>query len=115
MAPTLVFDTDGQFRLSIGSPGGPYIISFVLKTLVAMIDWKMGIQEAIELPNFANRNKSTELEEGTGLQTVGSALETLGHNIIFHDLTSGLNGIERKEKKLIGGADPRREGVALGD
>jgi len=115
MAPTLVFDTDGQFRLSIGSPGGPYIISFVLKTLVAMIDWEMGIQEAIELPNFANRNKSTELEEGTDLQTIGSTLETLGHNIIFHDLTSGLNGIERKEEKLIGGADPRREGVALGD
>ncbi len=115
MTPTLVFDPDGRFRLSIGSPGGPYIIAFVLKTLVAVLDWEKGIQEAIELPNFANRNQSTELEEGTDLRAIGPALETLGHEIIFHGLTSGLNGIERKKEQLVGGADPRREGTALGD
>ncbi|MCE2509651.1 MAG: gamma-glutamyltransferase [Alphaproteobacteria bacterium] len=115
MAPTLVFGPDGEFRLSVGSPGGPYIIAFVLKTLVAVLDWGKGIQAAIDLPNFANRNQSTELEKGTDLHASVPALEALGHEVILRDLTSGLHGIERKEAKLIGGADPRREGVALGD
>ncbi len=115
MPPALAFDPDGQFRLSVGSPGGPYIIAFVLKTLVAVLDWEKGVQESSVLPNFANRIQSSELEEGTDLRAIGPALEALGHEIIFHSLMSGLNGIERKEGKLVGGADPRREGVALGD
>lgn len=120
MTPTLVFGPDGHFRLAIGSPGGPYIIGFVLKTLVATIDWKLDIQTAIALPNFVNRNGATELETATALDSIAPILEALGHKIRFRNLTSGLHGIERQgnrlgKSRLAGGADPRREGVARGN
>ncbi len=115
MTPTLVFDPDGRFRMAIGSPGGPYIIGFVLKTLVATLDWKMGLQEAIALPNFVNRNGKTELEAETALDVTVHDLEKLGHNVLSRELTSGLHGIARKKTGLTGGADPRREGIALGE
>jgi len=115
MTPTLVFDPDGRFRMAIGSPGGPYIIGFVLKTLVATLDWKMDIQEAIALPNFVNRNGKTELEAETALDAIADSLEKLGHNVLSRKLTSGLHGIARQENGFAGGADPRREGIALSE
>ncbi len=115
MAPTLVFGPDGHLRLSLGSPGGPYIIGFVLKTLIGVLDWKLPLQEAIALPNFVNRNGETELEAKTALEAMAPALEAMGHRIRFRDLPSGLHGIERKGDTLFGGADPRREGIALGE
>jgi len=115
MTPTLVFGPDGHLRLSLGSPGGPYIIGFVLKTLIGVLDWKLPLQEAIALPNFVNRNGETELEAKTALEAMAPALEAMGHRIRFRDLPSGLHGIERKGDTLFGGADPRREGIALGE
>ncbi|MEW5703843.1 MAG: gamma-glutamyltransferase [Pseudomonadota bacterium] len=115
MTPVVVFDENGRLQLALGSPGGPYIIGFVLKTLVAVLDWGMDIQTAIALPNFTNRNGKTELESGTAVAGLAPALERLGHAVEVRELTSGLHGIERRGRMLAGGADPRREGVALGD
>ena len=41
MSPTIVFDKDGKFLLSVGSPGGPAIIDYVAQSLVAMLDGGM--------------------------------------------------------------------------
>ena len=115
MAPTLVLDGDGKVILAIGSPGGSNIIGYVAKTLIAALDWGMDIQKAINLPHFTNRNGPTDLEEGTALEKLKAELEVLGHKVRIRAMTSGLHGIFVKNGKLIGGADPRREGVALGD
>ncbi|MBW8806946.1 MAG: gamma-glutamyltransferase, partial [Catenulisporales bacterium] len=50
MAPTMVFDRDGKLQLLIGSPGGSQIINFVAKVLVGVLDWKLDVQQAIDLP-----------------------------------------------------------------
>ncbi|MBT3916111.1 MAG: gamma-glutamyltransferase [Rhodospirillaceae bacterium] len=116
MSPTLVVDGSGKLVMAVGSPGGSRIIGYVAKTLIAALDWKMGIQAAIELPHFVNRNGSTDLEKGSNLEVLKPALEKLGHKVRIRKLTSGLHGIfKAKDGKLYGGADPRREGVALGD
>jgi gamma-glutamyltranspeptidase/glutathione hydrolase len=65
MAPVIVFDAEGRVRMALGSPGGPWIINFVAKTLVAALDWRLDAQAAIDVPNFGNRNGPTVLEEGT--------------------------------------------------
>jgi len=114
MTPTLVFDADGKMILAIGSPGGARIAGYVLKTVIAVLDWKMDIQAAIAAPNFVNRNGPTEIEAATPLAAIAPALASLGHDIRFRSLESGLHGIEVTAKGLRGGADPRREGVALG-
>ncbi len=115
MAPTIVFDGSGKVVLAVGSPGGSRIIGYVARTLIAALDWGLDIQAAIELPHVINRNGATELEEGTPLADRTEALEALGHEISVRALTSGLHGIAVTAEGLRGGADPRREGVALGD
>ncbi len=115
MAPTLVFGPDGKVVLAVGSPGGSRIIGYVAKTLIAALDWKMDIQAAIDLPHFVNRNGKTDLEKGTPIEALAPALATLGHETAVRPLTSGLHGVAVDAEGLTGGADPRREGVALGD
>jgi gamma-glutamyltranspeptidase / glutathione hydrolase len=116
MSPMLVVDSSAKLVMAVGSPGGSRIIGYVAKTLIAALDWKMGIQAAINLPHFINRNGTTDLEQGTQLESLKPALEKLGHKVRIRKLTSGLHGILiGKNGKLYGGADPRREGVAVGD
>lgn len=115
MAPTFVFDRDGNFKMALGSPGGLTIINYVAKVLVATLDWGMDIQQAISSPNFGSTNGPTFLERGTEVEELGDALAARGHVLNFARLTSGLHGIERVPGGWRGGADPRREGIAAGD
>ena len=73
------------------------------------------MQAAIDLPTHVNRNGTTELEKGTQLEARADALRRLGHQVRIRTLTSGLHGIRVTPHGYDGGADKRREGVALGD
>jgi gamma-glutamyltranspeptidase/glutathione hydrolase len=115
MAPTLVFDGQGRMVMAVGSPGGSRIIGYVLNSLIAALDWKLNIQEALELPHFVNRNGKTEIEAGTPLEKLKPALEKLGHEVDAVRMQSGLHGLIAVDSKLTGGADPRGVGVAVGD
>ncbi|MDN4504165.1 gamma-glutamyltransferase [Alteromonadaceae bacterium BrNp21-10] len=113
MAPTMVFDQKGELSLLIGSPGGSRIINYVAQSLIAVLDWGLDVQEAINLPRVTNRNSSTDLEKGTNLERLEPLLEKMGHKVVVRDLNSGLHGIQIINGELIGGADPRREGVVV--
>jgi gamma-glutamyltranspeptidase/glutathione hydrolase len=115
MAPTIVFDEAGNLRLVVGSPGGSRIIGYVARTLVAVLDWKLDIQTAIDMGHLVNRNRYTDLESGTGAAALAAPLEALGNRVQVRDMNSGLHGIEVVGGQLRGGADPRREGMARGD
>ncbi|UAW98053.1 gamma-glutamyltransferase [Halopseudomonas nanhaiensis] len=115
MSPFVVFDAQGEPRLVIGSRGGSRIIGYVLKTLIGVLDWNLDVQDAIALPNMVERGQGIEIEAGTELEALASQLEALGHQIRIVPMTSGLHGIERIESGWRGGADPRLDGVALGD
>lgn len=113
MSPTMVFDRNGNLQMVIGSPGGSRIIGYVLKTIVASLDWNMDMQSAIALPHFINRNGSLDLEADTPLEDLQPELEAMGHDVKVRTLNSGLHGIRITNSGLEGGADPRREGVVL--
>jgi len=115
MAPTLVFGPDGKLLLAVGSPGGAEIVNYVALTLIAVLDWGMDIQAAVDLPHAGNRNGNTEIEAGPDAEALAAALRARGHAVTIRTLNSGLHGIMRTRRGLEGGADPRREGVALGD
>jgi gamma-glutamyltranspeptidase/glutathione hydrolase len=121
MAPTLIFDRQsGELVATVGSPGGSQIIEYVAKSVVAMLDWNMDPQAAISLPNFGSRNGPTELEQGQFTPTLVQALKDKGHAVNEIDMTSGTQAIVRVrdaqgKASWAGGADPRREGEALGD
>ncbi|WP_347902011.1 gamma-glutamyltransferase [Pseudomonas purpurea] len=121
MAPTLIFDRqNGEFLATVGSPGGSQIIEYVTKSVVGMLDWNLDPQAAISLPNFGSRNGPTELEKGQFSPALIQALKDKGHTVNEIDMTSGTQAIVRVRDAQgnatwAGGADPRREGEALGD
>jgi gamma-glutamyltranspeptidase/glutathione hydrolase len=113
MAPTIVMQ-DGKPVLAIGSPGGSRIIGYVATAIVGWADWGLNVQEALSLPHAVNRFGIYDLEAGTEAETFEAALTDMGFEVNIRDLNSGLQAIEIGEG-LKGGADPRREGIALGD
>lgn len=115
MAPTLVFDAFGRLYAVVGSPGGSQIIGYVAKTLVALLDWKMDPQQAVDFGNFGSRNGPTELEKGTEAEAWKAVLEAKGHEVRLLEMTSGTQAIVKTPEGFLGGADGRREGVAIGN
>ena len=113
MSPTLVFDKNGDLFAAVGSPGGSRIITYVAQTLIALLDWNMDMQSAINLPHALNRNRKTELEQATGFSKLAGRLEIMGHKLKLRPLISGLHGIRIKDGEMDGGADPRREGIVI--
>ena len=120
MSPTLVFDkATGALVMSGGSPGGALIIHYTAKTLYGVLNWDLLPQQAINLPNFGSLNGPTVLEEKRFPAATVDALKARGHEVREANMTSGLQAITRGQahgKPLwLGGADPRREGVVMGD
>ncbi len=116
MAPTIMFDADGEVFAVLGSPGGSRIPLYVIKSVVALIDWRLDAQRATDLANFGSRNGPLELERDRVEADTIRRLTALGHKLRFGRMTSGSHIIVRRgPKSLEGGADPRREGIASGD
>ncbi|CAN7323761.1 gamma-glutamyltransferase family protein [Variovorax paradoxus] len=134
MAPTMVFRKNsdgsmGEFVMGTGSPGGGTIIQYVVKTLVGALDWGLDAQQATSLVDFgASNSKTTNVGgEHPAIDTSDSGnndplitgLRALGHTVGFGAQSSGISTIMRTtvggKPVLTGGADPRREGIVLGD
>ncbi len=119
MSPTIVFGADGLPAAVVGSAGGFRIIGHVAQTLVAMLDWNMEPQAAVALPRIGAANERIELEAGTAAAALAPALQARGFPVEARTMTSGLHAIRvlrgPEGVRLLGGADPRRDGVALGE
>jgi gamma-glutamyltranspeptidase/glutathione hydrolase len=129
MAPTLVFDQSppghGKLYAVAGSPGGSVIIQFVVKTVVGMVDWGLDPQQAVSAVDFgaANSPKTNVGGEHPAIDTSDNGdhdplvigLRKLGHQVDLADQSSGLSAIVRDVAGWVGGADPRREGLVMGD
>lgn len=135
MAPTLVFEATadgkpGAFKMATGSPGGATIIQFVTKTLVGALDWGLDAQQATNMVNFGASNSRTTNLGGEHPNIIATnsgdndplvlALRGMGHTVSVNAQSSGVGTVIRTanaagEARLSGGADPRREGVVLGD
>lgn len=130
MAPTLIFDRAqggqrGDLYAVLGSPGGAVIIQFVAKTIVGMLDWGLDPQQAVSMVDFgaANTPKTNvggehpviDVSDDGDHDPLVRGLRELGHQVDLADQSSGLSAITRDNAGLIGGADPRREGLVMGD
>ena len=134
MAPTLVFKRAGDgsidsLLMATGSPGGAAIIQFVTKTVVGALDWGLNAQQATALPNFGSSNSATtgiggehpniDSANSGGQDPLVLGLRALGHTVSVNAQSSGVSTILRIKQDgkdlLQGGADPRREGLVLGD
>ena len=114
MSPTIVMQ-DGAPVMVVGSPGGSRIIGYVAKTIIAHLDWGMDVQAAVAMPHLVNRFGTYDVEEGTSAEALAEPLTALGYEVNARALTSGLHAIAIGADGLEGGADPRREGIAIGE
>ncbi|WP_084584392.1 gamma-glutamyltransferase [Sphingomonas azotifigens] len=114
MAPTIVFGPDGKVRLAVGAAGGSTIIAQVAKAIIGVIDWKLSAQDAIGLGLLYAPGKTAIAEKGTDLEVMVPALRALGEDVRPAALGLKANAIERVRGRWVGGADPRSEGVAMG-
>ncbi|MFN3273151.1 MAG: gamma-glutamyltransferase [Paracoccus sp. (in: a-proteobacteria)] len=112
MAPAIVLK-DGAPVMVIGSPGGSRIIGYVARAIIAHLDWGMNIQAAVAAPNLVNRFGPMDVEPGLPA-ALSDGLAAMGFELNETELTSGLQGIVITPEGLEGGADPRREGIAIG-
>ncbi|EFV14863.1 gamma-glutamyltransferase family protein [Segniliparus rugosus] len=129
MSPTLVFGAggprSGDLQDALGSPGGSTIIQYVVKTLVALLDWGLDPQQAVGMADFGASNSPTtslggehplvDPADGGARDPLVAALRRLGHTVDVEPQDSGLSAIRRVASGWEGGADPRREGVVMGD
>ena len=68
------------------------------------------------MPKEINMNGATLLEKGPNSDRIAAALTRMGHTVQVPQVEgSGLHGIMRVKDGYIGAADPRRDGIALGD
>ncbi|WJY68490.1 gamma-glutamyltransferase family protein [Corynebacterium auris] len=121
MAPFLVFGPDGAVEMALGSPGGSLIIQYVLKTFLGITEWGLNPQQAVSAPNFGARNTPQTgiggehpLVKDGGAAGVVDELSALGHEVVTDEMVSGLSVLMRRDGGIVGGADPRREGIVLG-
>ncbi|MBU3646879.1 MAG: gamma-glutamyltransferase, partial [Limnohabitans sp.] len=104
---------------SVGSPGGAMIIHFTAKALYGVLDWGMGPQQALALPNFGTVGGPLVLEAGRFAPTTLLVLRERGHEVREQALTSGIQAVVRRHVNgnvvWVSGADPRREGEVMGE
>lgn len=116
MSPTLIFDKPtGKLVAATGSAGGAMIIHYTAKTIYGLLHWGMSPQQAVDLPNFGSLNGPTLLEEKRFPAGTIDALKAMGHEVREITTVSGSQVIQRTPRGLLGGADPRKEGVVMGD
>ena len=123
MSPTIVLREDGSSFMSVGSPGGLRIWPTVTQVISHVIDHNMDIQEAIDTARIFDNGTDTGINYESGGVTpvtadVAAALEAQGvkpRKYFYPLFFGGVQGIVYQEDgTLRGGADPRRDGKALG-
>ncbi|MGU3315691.1 gamma-glutamyltransferase [Sphingomonas sp. M6A6_1c] len=115
MAPTIVYDASGKVRLAVGAAGGSTIIAQIAKALVGVLDWNLSAQDAIALGLVYAPGPVATLEAGTAAAALQPALAALGERTQVAPLGLKANAIEWKRGRWVGAADPRSEGVAIGE
>ena len=114
MAPTIIYGPDGSVKYVLGSPGGSRIISYVAQTIIALIDFDMSPQDAVNQGRLSSRNGIIDIETSTDLARFQSVLMKKGNQVRVRDLNSGIHVIKVFSDQLVSGVDPRREGIAAG-
>ncbi len=116
MSPTLVYDADGKPIFAVGAAGGKTIIMQVAKTLIAHLDWGLGVQEAIAAPNIYFGGEAIIVEANTPLAAKSNELAAFGRMVVTNGrMSSKANAAEKTKDGWVAAGDPRSEGVGLSE
>jgi gamma-glutamyltranspeptidase/glutathione hydrolase len=116
MAPTLVYDAQGQLVMAVGAAGGSTIPVQVARALIGVLDFGLPLDQAIALPMLFAPGDALAIEPGSALEAMIPQLQALGHaQVAPRGLPLKTNGALRTATGWVGAADPRSEGVAVGE
>ena len=115
MSPTIVYDAAGRVRLAVGAAGGSTIIAQVAKAVVGVLDWGLSAQDAIALGLVYAPGQVATLEKGTSAEALAPGMAALGERVLVAGLGLKANAVEYVDGRVRGAADPRSEGVAMGE
>ena len=116
MAPTLVYDADGELVIAVGAAGGATIPVQVARALIGVLDFGLPLGEAIALPVLFAPGDALTVEQGSALEAMIPRLQALGHTqVAARGLPLKTNGAQRTAAGWAGAADPRSEGLAVGE
>ena len=112
MVPVILLTRDGRFAGAFGSAGGNAILAYVAKSMVAAVDWKLPVQQAIAAPNLVARGRNFQGEISKFPAEVVDGLRRRGIELRpGQGEDSGVHGVMIRDGRIDGGFDPRREGV----
>ena len=116
MTPTII-EKDNNLFMVLGTPGGSTIITSVFQTILNVIDFGMGMQEAVDSKKFHHQWLPDVLvvEENTLSDKLSNNLTQIGHNIVKRTSIGRMDCIlVNEDGSLEGGADKRGDNIALG-
>jgi gamma-glutamyltranspeptidase/glutathione hydrolase len=109
----MVFDENDDILMVTGSPGGNSIPAYVSKSIIAVLDWDMSAQDAVDFPNIVARGERVRVEVNVEPgKTIADDLAERGYPVQEREgENSGLHVIVVRPDELDGAADKRREGI----
>ena len=124
MTPTIVLNPAGELFFVVGSPGGATIITNVFQQISNVVDFGMGVRQALNAPRVHHQHLPDRIDyEPGGLrQEVLAELEGMGHHLHPRITPDGaysyigdVQAIMRlPDGRLAGASDHRRGGTAIG-
>lgn len=116
MSPTIVYDAGGKPVFAVGAAGGKTIIMQVAKTLIAHLDWGLGVQDAIATPNIYFGGDAIIVEANTSLAAKSSELAAFGRMVVTNGrMSSKANAAQKMPEGWVAAGDPRSEGVGISE
>ncbi len=124
MSPTLVLDPEGDPFMVVGTPGATRIITTIVQVISNVVDFGMGMDQAIEAPRFASfssAGKPTPLFlEKRFPQSLVDLMKVRGYSVEvrgdYDPYFGAAQGVlfDKSRGLMFGGADSRRDGYAEG-
>ena len=115
MTPTII-EKDNELFMLVGTPGGSTIITSVFQTILNVIDFNMGMQEAVDAKKFHHQWLPDVLviEKNSFSDNLKNDLKNIGHKLVERQSLGRMDCILVNENNLEGGADKRGDNIALG-
>lgn len=119
MAPTMVFK-NGKPVLLIGTPGGPRIPAALVQVILAVLEFELPLNEALDLPRFFPAGVNLVYETRLPQSTLDSLASKGWKPYATEPISNYFGGVQAvhfppTDATMIGSSDPRRDGAADGN